>query len=199
VVHLGTDIPRQPRPSPVRPTLVTVAHLAARKRHADVVSAIALLRGRHPGLRYVIVGDGPERPRLESLAHSLVVDDLVEFRGQLGHQEALEAARSATLFVMPSVEEAFGVAYVEAMAAGVPAIGCRGEDGPEEIVAAGGGIVLVPPEDVQALAAQIDSLLRRPHELKRLGEQARETVGRAFTWERCGRETVEAYRRVLAR
>jgi glycosyltransferase involved in cell wall biosynthesis len=128
-----------------------------------------------------------------------VVDDLVEFRGQLAHEEALAAARGGTLFVMPSVEEAFGVAYVEAMAAGVPAIGCRAEDGPEEIATAGGGIALVAPGDVQALAAQIDSLLKDPRELERLGRQAGETVEREFTWERCGRETVEAYRRVLAR
>jgi glycosyltransferase involved in cell wall biosynthesis len=164
-----------------------------------VIGALALLRGRHPGLRYVIVGDGPERPRLEALAHSLVVDDLVEFRGQLEHEAALAVAREGTLFVLPSVDEAFGVAYVEAMAAGLPAIGTRGEDGPEEIARAGGGIALVPPGDVQALAAQIDSLLRDPHELQELGRLARETVEREFTWERCGRETVEAYRRVLAR
>src|SRR5205807_151173 len=171
VVHLGTDVPPGPQAKPSRPALVTVAHLAARKRHADVISAVALLRGRHPGLRYVIVGAGPERPRLEALAHSLVVDDLVEFRGQVAHEEAIAIARSSTLFVMPSVDEAFGVAYVEAMAAAVPAIGCRGEDGPEEIAAAGGGIALVPAGDVPALAAQIDTLLRDPEDLQALGLQ----------------------------
>ena len=71
-------------------------------------------------------------------------------------------ARAGSLFVLPSVAEAFGVAYVEAMAAGVPAIGCRGEDGPEEIAAAGGGIELVAPRDPRALAAAIDALLRDP-------------------------------------
>ena len=107
----------------------------ARKRHADVISALALLRDRHPQLRYVIVGDGPERERLRELATSLGVADRVEFRGQLPNDEAIAVALGASLFVMPSVDEAFGVAYVEAMAGGVPAIGCRGEDGPEEIAA----------------------------------------------------------------
>jgi glycosyltransferase involved in cell wall biosynthesis len=198
VVHLGTDIPPELCRRPLSPLLVTVAHLAARKRHADVISALALLRGRHPGLRYVIVGEGPERERLEAQAHSLVVDDLIEFRGQLGHEQAIAAARGATLFVLPSVDEAFGVAYVEAMAGAVPAIGCRGEDGPEEIAAAGGGIALVPPRDVQALAAQIDALLRYPAELEAMGLQARATAEREFTWERCGRETVDAYREALS-
>lgn len=197
VVHLGTDVPPEPAPRPPRPVLVTLAHLAARKRHADVISAVSLLRGRQPGLRYVIVGDGPERAVLERLAHSLLVDDLIEFRGQLDHERAVAVARSGSLFVLPSVDEAFGVAYVEAMAAGVPAIGCRGEDGPEEIAAAGGGIALVPPRDPQALAAEIDALLRDPIALERLGDQARQTVQREFTWEQCGRETVDAYREAI--
>ncbi len=103
VVHLGTDVPTQSPPRPATPVLVSVAHLATRKRHADVISALALLRGRHPGLRYVIVGDGPEHQALRELAHSMVVDDLVEFRGQLDPQRALTAAWGSTLFVLPSV------------------------------------------------------------------------------------------------
>jgi glycosyltransferase involved in cell wall biosynthesis len=198
VVHLGTDIPSQPPARPLRPVLVTVAHLAARKRHIDVISALALLRGRHPGLRYVIVGDGPERERLSALAHSLLVDDLVEFRGQLDPAHALAAAWGSSLFVLPSVDEAFGVAYIEAMAGAVPAIGCQGEDGPEEIARAGGGMVLVPPRDPAALALEIESLLRNPGRLDTLGAQARETVEREFTWERCGQDTVEAYADTLA-
>ena len=198
VVHLGTDLPRQPGPRPPTPTLVTVAHLAERKRHADVIAALALLRGRHPGLRYVIVGDGPERERLQELARSLVVDDLVELRGQLPHERAVEAARSGTLFVLPSVDEAFGVAYVEAMAGSVPAIGCRGEDGPEEISSSGGGIALIPPGDPGALAALIDGLLRDPGRLEALGREARATVEREFTWSACGRDTVDAYAEALS-
>jgi glycosyltransferase involved in cell wall biosynthesis len=199
VVHLGAVLPSEAPPPPARPVLVTVAHLASRKRHADVISALALLRGRHPGLRYVVVGDGPERERLHALAHSLLVDDLIEFRGQLDPSRAQAAAWGSTLFVLPSRDEAFGVAYVEAMAGAVPALGCRGEDGPEEISAAGGGIVLVPPNDPPALAAEIGSLLHDPPRLEALGRQARETVAREFTWEKCGRDTVLAYAAALER
>jgi glycosyltransferase involved in cell wall biosynthesis len=99
--------------------------------------------------------------------------------------------------VLPSVAEAFGVSYVEAMAGGVPAIGSRGEDGPEEIASAGGGIELVAPRDPRALADTIDGLLSHPERLEALGAAARDTVAREFTWERCGRETVAAYEEVL--
>jgi glycosyltransferase involved in cell wall biosynthesis len=197
VVHLGADVPAHARALPDEPTLVTVGHLAARKRHADVISALALLRDRHPLLRYVIVGDGPERARLGEHAASLGVADRVEFRGQLPNDEATAVALRASLFVMPSVDEAFGVAYIEAMAVGVPAIGCRGEDGPEEIAGAGEGIVLVPARDVRALADRIDALLSDRTALVALGAAARETVVSEFTWDRCGAQTVAAYEQVL--
>ena len=197
VVHLGADVPPTRAAPSDRPTLVTVGHLAARKRHADVISALALLRDRHPRLDYVIVGDGPERERLAEHAASLGVADRIEFRGQLPNAEATAVARSAALFVMPSVDEAFGVAYIEAMAGWVPAIGCRGEDGPEEIAAAGGGIELVPARDVRALADRIDTLLSDRPALVALGGVARDTVEREFTWDRCGAQTVAAYEHVL--
>jgi glycosyltransferase involved in cell wall biosynthesis len=176
---------------------VTVGHLVARKRHADVIRALRLLQVDHPDLRYVIVGDGPERERLESLSTSLGVRGKVEFRGQLPPDDAIEAARKASLFVLPSVDEAFGVAYVEAMAAGVPAIGCEGEDGPAEIAAAGPGIELVPAREPPALAARIASLLSDQDARRRLGQAARHTVESHFTWPRCGQQTVRAYRDVL--
>jgi len=201
VVHLGADLP-EPAPRagpPAPPTLVTVGHLIERKRHADVIVALPALREHHPGIRYIVVGDGPQRDALRALAMSLGVSAQVEFRGQLEHDRAVAVAQAATLFVLPSVAEAFGVSYIEAMAGGVPAIGCRGEDGPEEIAASGGGIELVAPRDPAALATTIEALLSEPGRLAALGHEARLTVERGFTWERCGRETVAAYAHVLGR
>jgi glycosyltransferase involved in cell wall biosynthesis len=157
------------------------------------VRALAVLGPSHPALRYAIVGEGPERGALEALATRLGVADRVDFHGQLPPSRALEVARRCTLFVMPSTEEAFGVAYVEAMAAGVPAIGCRGEPGPEEIAKAGDGMVLVPPGDIERLTQRIDELLSDPHRLREAGQRARATVAANFTWERCGSETLAAY------
>jgi glycosyltransferase involved in cell wall biosynthesis len=199
VVHLGADLPAAARPSRRGgpQTLVTVAHLVARKRHADVLRALAVLTPRHPTLRYEIVGDGPERPALEALAERLGVHERVDFHGQLAPEQAVAQARQCTLFVMPSTEEAFGVAYVEAMAGGVPAIGCRGEPGPEEIAAAGDGLVLVPPGDIERLTQRIDELLSDSHRLHEARQRARATVASSFTWERCGAQTIAAYERAL--
>ncbi len=197
VVHLGTDVPDMAGSRSAGATLVTVGHLVARKRHADVLRAVAVLAERHPMLRYVVIGDGPERAALEQLAQRLHITDRVEFRGQLSPEQAIAEARKATLFVMPSTEEAFGVAYIEAMAGGLPAIGCRGEPGPEEIAAAGDGFVLVPPGDIERLSQRIDELLSDSHRLREAGRRARATVNAHFTWPRCGAQTVAAYRDVL--
>jgi teichuronic acid biosynthesis glycosyltransferase TuaC len=183
VVHLGTDVPAATSQGS---GLVTVANLIARKRHADVLRALALLDDPP---RWVVVGDGPERPALERLAAGLPV----EFRGRLAPDEALRVARDAGAFVLPSTDEAFGVAYIEAMAAGVPAIGTRGEPGPEEIAACGGGMTLVPPGDPRALAGAIEAVLGD----RALGAQARANVEANFTWDACGRATVAAYEDAL--
>jgi glycosyltransferase involved in cell wall biosynthesis len=172
---------------------VTVAHLVARKRHADVLRALARLEH----VRYDIIGDGPERPALERLAAELGVADRVTFHGQLPPAEALAVARArGDVFVLPSTDEAFGVAYIEAMAAGLPAVGLQGEPGPYEIASCGPGMLLVPRDDTARLEATIRRALR---DRARLGRAARATVLAHFSWERCGRTTVAAYERALAR
>lgn len=193
VVHLGSDLPEQRARPYDDPTVVTTGHLVARKRHADVLRAIALLRDRHPRLRYLIIGDGPERERLRRLAEELGIAERVELAGQLAPEEALRRTRRATLLALPSSDEAFGMVYVEAMAGWLPAIGGRGEPGPEEIAAAGGGMTLVAAGDVAALAGAIDALLRDEHGLRVQGEHARATVEQAFSWSQCGAATVAAY------
>ena len=193
VVHLGADVPDHlPRRDPH--TVVTIGHLVGRKRHADVIRAIWSLRDRL-ALKYLVIGDGQERPALERLAADLGVD--VEFTGQLPHEQALERARACAVMALPSIDEAFGVAYIEAMAARLPAIGCRGEPGPEEIARCGEGIRLVPPGDVELLAAELGAILSEPAYLADLGERAQQTVREHFTWEACGRATVAAYEDAL--
>ena len=159
-----------------------------------MLRALWLLREDHPDLRWVVIGDGPERPALERMAGELDLANRVDFKGEL---PPAEVRQQATVFALPSVDEAFGVAYIEAMAAGVPAIGCRGEAGPEEIAASGGGIRLVAPGDPESLAAEIGRLLEDAAWRRELGDAARATVERAFTWEACGRATVAAYQEAL--
>jgi glycosyltransferase involved in cell wall biosynthesis len=197
VVHLGSDLPTSWPRERDQHTLVTVGHLIARKRHADVIKAMALLRDRHPQLRYVIIGNGPEYTRLRQLAGELNLSNRVELLGQLDHSQALAQVGKYTLFVLPSVDEAFGVAYIEAMAAGLAVIGCEGESGPEEIASLGGPIQLVQAGNVKQLATQIDELVSNPELCRQLGTQGWSMVEQQFTWQRCGKATVGAYESAL--
>jgi glycosyltransferase involved in cell wall biosynthesis len=162
-----------------------------------VLRALWLLRTAHPDAEWVVVGDGPERAPLERLARELELTDRVRFLGALAPDRALEEARHGAVFVLPSVNEAFGVAYIEAMAGAVPAIGCRGEDGPEEIAASGHGMRLVAPGDPEDLAREIGELLASADWRHELGSAARATVASDYTWDGCGRATVEAYEQAL--
>ena len=200
VVHLGAD--------------VTAAEAAPRpcERRAPVGHGGA--PGRAQASRGRAAGDGADTGRASAgvprdrrravpraaraPGRELEVSDRVRFLGQLPNPDAVARAADCDLFVMPGVEEPFGVAFVEAMAAGLPAIGSRGEGGPEDIAAAGGGMLLVRPGDAGELAAEIARLSDDRGELARLGAQARRTVAASFTWERCGAQTVAAYRTALA-
>jgi glycosyltransferase involved in cell wall biosynthesis len=192
VVHLGTDIPAELPPKHEQPTVATLANLDPRKRHEDVLRALALLP---PYVRWIAIGKGPERGRLEALARELGVQRRVTFTGQLAPHEAHEQLARCHAMAMPSVDEAFGVAYVEAMARAVPAIGCAGEGGPEEIAALGDGMLLVPPRDAVALGDAIKGAMADTG----LGERARATAAANFTWQACGAATVAAYEDALAR
>jgi glycosyltransferase involved in cell wall biosynthesis len=198
VVHLGAELVARPSGSNGGVRLVTVAHLQARKQHDVVLRALARLQPeRRP--EYVVIGDGEERERLERLAAQLGLAEGVRFLGQLRNEQAVAEVAGGDLFVMPSGEEPFGGAFVEAMAAGGPAIGGRGQGGPQDIAGSGEGMLLVTPGDVGELAALLDRLCADRLELRRLANAARATAEANFTWARCGERTLAAYRAALAR
>jgi len=184
VVHLGAEAPADPPPKHATPTVATLGHVIARKRHADVLEAVAGL-----DVDWVVIGDGPELARLRERA-----GPRARFLGQLPPDDALRELARCHVMALPSEDEAFGVAYVEALACGVPAIGLRGEGGPEEIAAAGPGMLLVPPRDPAALRQAILDALAAPA----LPAAARRTAEAEFGWEQCGRATVAAYEAALA-
>ena len=192
VIHPGADPPPAPAERHRDITLVTVAHLEPHKNQANVIRALSALTGRRPGLRYVLIGKGPDRRGLAKLAGELGVRDRVDFLGVMPHEDALAELARCHVHVMPSVHDAFGVAHVEAMAAGLPAIGGAGT-GAEDIAAAGEGMVLVPPGDVSAITRAIARLVGDEEERNRLGEAGRRTAAECFSWSRNADETVALY------
>ncbi|MDP9159518.1 MAG: glycosyltransferase family 4 protein [Acidobacteriota bacterium] len=106
--------------------LLTVGRMDSRERfkgHERVFAAISVLVAKHYDIYYLVVGEGDDRTRLEALARDLGVNHRVRFLGALDLQSLAEIYRMADLFVMPAIGEGFGIAFLEAMASGTPAIG----------------------------------------------------------------------------
>ncbi|MCG5215109.1 glycosyltransferase [Streptosporangium sp. KLBMP 9127] len=170
VIHNG--VPDQAfhpaRPSQLdtpNPLVVCVARLAPVKGHRHLLDALALLRDRGNKTTTVLLGDGPERDRLQAHADRLDLD--VRFLGS--RSDVTSWLARADLAVLPSLTEAFGLAAAEAMATRTPLI-TTNVDGLPEIVRDHG--ILVPPADPQALADAIERLLAdRPH-AERLADAA---------------------------
>jgi glycosyltransferase involved in cell wall biosynthesis len=198
VIHPGADAATGAGERYADPTLVTVAHLEDHKNQANVIRALAALAGRHPRLRYELIGKGPDRDELARLARSLGVEDRIAFLGPMSHEAALAELARCHVHVMPSVHDAFGVAGVEAMAAGLPAIGGEGT-GAEDAAIAGEGMVLVPAGDVTAIARAIERLVGDEAEQARLGEAARRTAAEHFSWKRNAEETLALYEELISR
>lgn len=178
-------------------TILSVSYLIVRKGIDFNLKAISELVGKHPDLKYKIIGDGPEAGDLRKLASDLGLDEHVEFLGHLSNNDVMKHMSVAGVFSLPSWDEAFGVVYIEALAHGVPVIGCRGE-GIEDIVKHGETGLLVEPKDVNSLAEAIDYLLNNPDKARAMGERGRELVLANFTWERNAKKIIELYEEVVS-
>ena len=160
------------------PVLLSVGRLAAGERykgHDRVIALLPRLRAERPGVRYRIVGDGDDRARLVALAAASGVGDAVEFAGHLPRERLAQELRDAALFVMPSTGEGFGIAFVEALACGTPALGLD-EDGSRDALGDGDlGSVC----SQEGLFEAIVSGLSRPVDRRLLARRAADRFSRA--------------------
>lgn len=158
-----------------------------------VVRALPLLRAKME-VEVSIVGDGPLRVPLETLARELGVADHIRFMGARPNSEMPGIYASADAVVIPSLMEATSVAALEAMSCGVP-VAASDVGGLPEIVDEDVG-TLFRPADPEHLAARVAALLSRP-DLAALGARARERVVQHWSLERLARRHVEIYQELL--
>jgi len=187
-LYHGTDLARFGAVTRARedePLLLVVGRLSPPKGFDDAIRALGHLRRRGVTPALIVVGDGPERGRLEALARAEQVDAQVDFRGALTHEGIVPLYARAWLLLAPSKILANGRrdgipnVVIEAMAVGVPVVGTRAT-GIDEAVDAGRTGALVEPGDPASLADAIESLLHDPAGLERMGAAARADVRAAF-------------------
>ena len=209
VIHNGVCEPTQEQgPGPVReslglppdaPVIATVSGLIRRKRVDVAMRSLAPLMGRRgqeagtalPKPVFLIMGDGPERPNLESLAQDLGIRDGVRFLGVRDDVRAILA--ESDIFVLGSDAEASPLAAIEAMSVGIPCVVTDAGAARELVEDAETGYV-VPCGDVSLLGERLAELLRDPAKRQRFGTAARERWRSRFTLDRMVDEHVHLYR-----
>jgi len=204
VVYNGTPLPDLSMPPPSLPAAwgvgtrelsgVSLANLTWHKDHEVLLRATAEVVRSCPGFRLVLIGDGPERGRIERLVGELGLGANVVLAGQVA--QASRLLRKFHFSVLASVQESFPNAVVESMAAGVPVVATR-VGGIPELVREGVDGLLVPAREPRHLAEAMLTLLREPWLADRLGRSARERIGETFTVEKMIRKTEDLYLRLL--
>jgi len=175
---------------------ITVGRLAKIKNYALLLKALALAAGQVPNVKLALIGDGPERTKLEQDAQGLGLADRVYFLGERSDvREWLDVAHG---FVLPSLYEGISIALLEAMAAGLPAIATNVGGNPEVIIEGENGL-LVESGDYESLSRALikiasDMILR-----KRMGRAARERAESEFELKQVVRRYEKIYTDILGK
>jgi glycosyltransferase involved in cell wall biosynthesis len=181
--------------------LLSVGRLEESKGFHVLLQALAAARG-HGSLdadwRWVVVGDGPYRPALESLARELGLGPKVLFAGRVPDAEMHAWHELSTLFLHPTLYEGSSLVTLEAMAHRRAVVASAAGGIPDKVRPGENGW-LVAPGDPSALAAAISGALSDQARLARYGLAGRQIVEREFSWTAAGDATVALYRELLAR
>jgi phosphatidyl-myo-inositol dimannoside synthase len=167
--------------------LVSVGRLQQRKGHDTALAALREVRAHIPDVRYVIVGDGDQRARLEALTDDYGLRDIVSFTGEVPYDQLPKYFAAADIFLLPNRIvgdhdlEGFGLVFLEAAATGKPVIGGRNGGVPEAVAEDVTGLLLEGTNPSE-LAAAILRLGASPELRRQLGDAGRKRVLANFTW-----------------
>ena len=149
---------------------------------------------RNRTVKLTVVGSPKKKGSIKKLISELDMGKLVTFTGRIDNGEFVRQYAKATVAVVPSMYEGFGLPAGEAMACGLPVISTTGGALPEVVCDAG---ILVPPGDQNALAKAIRGLLDNSDRAREIGQAGLRRVHNFFTWEKAALKTVEAYRETI--
>jgi phosphatidylinositol alpha-1,6-mannosyltransferase len=186
VIHLGIDGISVRAARAAAPTILSVGRLVARKGFDTVIAAMPAILRKFPSARYEIVGDGPFRAALEAQARELGVQENVTFHGAVDDEQMAQAYARAWCFALPvravgDDVEGFGLVYLEAALAGIPALGGL-NSGAEDAIASGETGLLVDGTSTEDVCQALLSLIEDPARAAALGARGRERALREFTW-----------------
>lgn len=174
------------------PFILTVGTLEPRKNHVGLLQAYSLLKGRHPHRLVITGGKGWLYGGIFQEVERLRLEERVLFLGYVPEEDLPALYNLADLFVFPSLYEGFGLPPLEAMACGTPVVASDLSSLPEVV---GDGALLVPPQEVEALAAAMEKALSDPSLWEELRRKGLERAKR-FTWSEAAKRLLAIYRQV---
>jgi glycosyltransferase involved in cell wall biosynthesis len=187
-LRVALDIPADAR------TIGVIARLIDYKGHRFFLQACREVKRRHAEALFLLMGDGPDAPALAGLGRQLGLQDSVRFLGT--RRDIPQLLSLLDVVALPSLEEGFPNAVLEAMAAGKPVVATRVGGVPEAVIHGETGL-LVPAADAGALADAITALLDNPVRAERMGRAGRERAATTFGLDRMVLETQRMYEEIL--
>ncbi|WP_161785362.1 glycosyltransferase [Halorubrum halophilum] len=173
-------------------TIISVGDLIRSKDQLTVLKALSQLDIDY---QYILIGDGPYRQTLEEYVEEMDMEDVL-FLGEILNEKVFEYLWNSQIFVLPSYREAFGIAYLEAMACEVPVIACRGE-GPEEYITHRQNGYLIDKQDHKQLRYYLLKLSRNESLRDDLGTSGR-NVAEKYSWEANVQEIERIYQSLIS-
>lgn len=180
-----------PWSSPLK--LVSVSNLHEGKGIDLNLLALAILKEEgFDDWHYTIVGDGKEKKKLVTLVKALNLIDKVTFKGACAHDQVCQHLMASNVFSLPSYREAFGIAYIEAMAAGLLTIGVKGQ-GPSAFIEPNKTGLLIQPNDVNSLAEALKCVFNHKPAMITIAKKGHIFVWQHFTWASHARAITTVY------
>ncbi len=197
VVHNGINneyfYPAQNGSRPENSIIVTNSADIPLKGLSYLLEAVSELRKKR-SVKLTVIGEPKKNGVITKLVARLGIGDIVQFTGRIKNEEFADYYSAATIAVVPSLYEGFGIPAVEAMACGVPLITTSGGALPEVV---GDAAMIVPPADTSALIKAITYLFNNPDERVKYAEAGLERVNSVFSWSKAAQQVVEVYREVI--
>jgi glycosyltransferase involved in cell wall biosynthesis len=176
------------------PQMLFVGRLVYQKGLDILIQALGELKNHSWHLK--LVGDGPHRPVLESLAEENGITEKITFMGWMDKADLYHEFNVANLFVLPSRHEGMPNVILEAMACGLPVVASN-IAGNEELVLDGKTGILVPPEDPSALGAGLKTLMLDSDLRQKLGTASRVRVEKSYTWDQVARSYLSVLQEIV--
>ncbi len=196
VIPNGFDLREVPqKEKAIIERIVCVARLSWEKGLEYLIAALPKIRQAFPSAHLVLVGDGPEREKLQNLVGRLNFQEAVQFKGFLPHQDALKEISQGEVFVCPSLAEGLGNVFLEAQACGTPVVGTN-VGGIPDIIQDGFNGLLIPAQNSQAIVEAVMKIFKDKNLAQQFTQNALNTVQR-FTWSNIVRQIDDLYQTIL--